>query len=339
MKKRIAALLALVMAFALCSCGGPANSGSASQTPANPSGGSTQTSFPAKQITVVCPYAAGGASDVISRLYAAAMDTELGSSVIVENKTGASGAIGFEAGANAAPDGYTITYVSAEVTTLAAMGYTKIVPADYIFLGRVMMIPACLVVRADSDWNTLDDFMAAAKERPGEVTIANTGAGSFYHMGALKLEQAGGVTFNHVPFADGAATATAALLGGSVDSLCVGSSEVLNYVQSGEFKLLAVLSEDRCSTFPDAPTAIEQGYNASSSTWGAFVVPKGTPDDVVKILRDATEVAINSDDMKEALSSRGFEHAYVAGDEFQSLAEQLCVENSAIIEEFGLATG
>lgn len=375
MKKSIALLLALAMAFALCACGGTtgnsADSNDAAETTSGDSNDAAETTsndtaeatdndkdasaeteeeesgeaeaavtdFPTKQITVICPYAAGGASDVISRLYAAAMETDLGVSVIVENQTGASGAVGFEAGANAEADGYTITYVSAEVTTLAAMGYSEIVPEDYIFLGRAMMIPACLVVKADSEWETLDDFIAYAKDHPGEVTVANTGSGSFYHMGALKLEQAADVTFNHVPFSDGAATATAALLGGSVDSLCVGSSEVLTYVQSGEFKILAVLSDERCATFPDAPTAAEQGYDASSSTWGAFVVPEGTPDDVVDVLRAATEVAINSDDMKEALESRGFEHAYIAGDEFQGIAEQLCVENSAIIKEFGLEIG
>ena len=323
MKKLFAAILSLGMLFGLCACGDRSKV--------------TDAEFPTKQISVICPYGAGGASDVISRLYAAGMESTTGVSVIVENKTGAGGAVGFEAAANASPDGYTLGYVSAEITTLKALGNTDVSPEDFIFLGRVMQIPTCVIVTKDSPYQTLQDLIDAAAANPSSVSVGTTNAGSFYHIGSLKLEQAAGVKFNHVPYAEGAASTIAALMGGEINAATVGASECKSNVDSGEFRLLAVLADERCATFPDAPTAKELGYDAVSSTWGAFVCPKGTPDEIVTILRQATESAINSDDMKTTLAERGFEHAYIAGEEFQTIAEQLAVDNAKIIEEFDLA--
>jgi len=323
MKKHLALVLGVLLVFSLAACSKGAIS----------SGGK----FPSKQITVVCPYAAGGASDTISRLYAAAMQEKTGVSVLVENKTGAGGAVGFEAGASAEANGYTITYLSAEITTIKAMGNSAASPADFIFLGSVMKIVPVIAVPANSKWNTLKDYIDAAKAAPGQITCGTAGSGNFYHIGALQLMESAGIKLNMVPFNDGAASAIAALLGDNVDSVCVGTSEALSYVLSGQFKLLAVLSEERSTTFPDVPTATELGYPSSSYTWGAFAVPKGTSVDVVDTLRKATEIALNTDEMKATLKKRGFEHYYVPGDEYQTIAEQLCVKNSALIKQYSLA--
>ncbi len=340
MKKFLAMILALCMVFALCACGqsaAPAQEPAAADAAPTEEAAAPAVDFPTKQISVICPYGAGGASDVISRLYAAGMETATGVSVIVENKTGAGGAVGFEATANAAADGYTLGYVSAEITTLKTLGNTDVAPEDFIFLGRVMQIPACVIVTKDSPFETLQDLIDAAKVEDAAVSVGTTNTGSFYHIGSLKLEQAAGVKFNNVPYAEGAASAIAALMGGEVDAATVGASECKSNVDSGEFRILAVLADERCATFPDAPTAKELGYDAVSSTWGAFVCPKGTPDEIVAILREATEAAINSEDMKNTLVERGFEHAYIPGAEFQTIAEQLTVDNAQIINDFDLA--
>ncbi len=346
MKKFLAMILALSMVFALCACGTAAPAApAATAAPAEPAAPAEEAAepaapavdFPTKQFTIICPYAAGGASDVICRLYAEALQEKTGLSVIVENRTGAGGVVGFQAGLDAAHDGYTITYVPFEITTVNAMGYTDITPADFTFLGKVMQIPATIVVPATSEFETLDDLLAYAKEHPGELTIGNAGAGSSYHQGALKLEKAAGVTFNHIAFTEGAAPCAAALLGGSIMAAALGGSEVKSYVESGEFRLLAVLSQDRVSTFPDAPTAVEQGYDAVAGTWGAFVVPNDISADIVAILRDLSTTCIDSQDLKDALVERGFVHDYVPGAEWEATVADMFVENSALIKEFGLA--
>lgn len=334
MKKFLALSLALAMAFTLAACG---NNGSSASASSGSSSGSNSSGFPSKQITVICPLGAGGASDTISRLFAASLQDETGVSVVVENKPGAGGGVGLEAIASSDPDGYTIGYIPAEVTTVKAMGNATVTPEDFTFLGSAMKISALIAVPADSKWNSLDEYIADAKANPGSITIGTAGVGNAYELGLLQMMKSAGIELNVVNFSDGTAAAITAMLGGNVESATVGTSEALSYVQSGQFKLLAHLSAERSTIFPDVPTATELGYDCNGQSWGAFAVPAGTPDDVVEILREASKAAITSDSMKDTLAERGFDEYYVPGDEFQSTAQDMCVTNSAVIADFNLS--
>ena len=337
MKKILALALAAAMSLTLVTCGGsktPAASGSAS------SGGSSSAEtvdFPGnKQVSLIVPYSAGGASDTVARIYASELEQSLGTSIVVSNVTGASGAIGLEQVRNSNPDGYTIAYMPVESTMLKALGFTDLSTDDFRFIGRAMTIPAAVTVRADAPWDTFEDFINYAKEHPGEIQVGNSGTGSIWHIAAASIEKECGVQFTHVPF-DGAAPAVAALLGGNIQAVTVSPSEVKNNVDSGDFKVLCVLGESRSSVVPDVPTAQELGIDITIQGWGGFAVPKDTPQAVIDILEKASETAINSDSVKKTLADRGYEHAYLSGSDMDQKASEELAYYSELIPELGIA--
>ena len=337
MKKILALALAAAMSLTLVACGGsktPAASGSAS------SGGSSSAEtvdFPGnKQVSLIVPYSAGGASDTVARIYASELEQSLGTSIVVSNVTGASGAIGLEQVRNSNPDGYTIAYMPVESTMLKALGFTDLSTDDFRFIGRAMTIPAAVTVRADAPWDTFEDFVNYAKEHPGEIQVGNSGTGSIWHIAAASIEKECGVQFTHVPF-DGAAPAVAALLGGNIQAVTVSPSEVKNNVDSGDFKVLCVLGESRSSVVPDVPTAQELGIDITIQGWGGFAVPKDTPQAVIDILEKASETAINSDSVKKTLADRGYEHAYLSGSDMDQKASEELAYYRELIPELGIA--
>lgn len=272
MKKILALALAAAMALSLVACSKPASNSSSSSA----SKGNT-VDFPGnKQISLIVPYSAGGASDTTARIYAAELEKALGATIVVSNVTGASGAIGLEQVRNANPDGYTMAYMPVESTMLRSLGFTDLSTDDFKFVGRAMTIPAAVTVRADAPWNTFQEFVDYAKEHPGEIQVGNSGTGSIWHIAAASIEDKCGIEFTHVPF-DGAAPAVAALLGGNIQAVTVSPSEVKNNVDSGDFKVLCVLGEGRSSVVPDVQTATEMGIDITIQGWGGFAVPKDTP--------------------------------------------------------------
>ena len=337
MKKILALALAAAMSLTLVACGGsktPAASGSAS------SGGSSSAEtvdFPGnKQVSLIVPYSAGGASDTVARIYASELEQSLGTSIVVSNVTGASGAIGLEQVRNSNPDGYTIAYMPVESTMLKALGFTDLSTDDFRFIGRAMTIPAAVTVRADAPWDTFEDFVNYAKEHPGEIQVGNSGTGSIWHIAAASIEKECGVQFTHGPF-DGAAPAVAALLGGNIQAVTVSPSEVKNNVDSGDFKVLCVLGESHSSVVPDVPTAQELGIDITIQGWGGFAVPKDTPQAVIDILEKASETAIDSDSVKKTLADRGYEHAYLSGSDMDQKASEELAYYSELIPELGIA--
>jgi len=261
--------------------------------------------YPDKQITVVCPYGAGGASDTTSRIYASMLQEAAGVPVIVDNRTGSNGAVGLTYGAQADPDGYTITYMPVESVINKFLGIGEVTTDDFAFIGLAMTIPAAITVRADSEWNTFEDFLAYAKENPGDITVGNSGTGSIWHIAAAAVEDNCGVELDHIPYPDGAASAIAGLLGGEIDAVAVSAAEVSTYVADGQLKTLVILGSNRCSAeaLKDVPTAAELG---------AAIVDK---------LVALSETAINSDSMKELLASKGFEHSYKNGADTNAYAK------------------
>jgi tripartite-type tricarboxylate transporter receptor subunit TctC len=292
--------------------------------------------FPTKQITIVVPYDAGGASDTMTRVFAPEFSNALGNaSVIVENRSGGTGAVGLEYVKNSAADGYTLLYLEITATMIKYLGYTDVSAGVFIMLARTHVQPAAITVKADSKWNTLDDFIAYAKENPGKVTIGNAGTGSAWHVSAVYFGQKTGCEFTHVPF-NGGAPAAAALMGGNVDCAVTSVSEVQSGVESGDLKILAVLGDERTAVYPDVPTAKELGYDVSFYAWGGFAVPVGTPDAVVKILAEAASKAANSDAIKTICQERGFDFAYLGMDDAQAFKESEMAKFAEVIPALDL---
>lgn len=283
--------------------------------------GSAESTFPNKQITIVCQANPGGSSDLNCRTIAPGMESTLGVPVTVENRPGAGGGIGISYVAAAKPDGYTIAHLPLDIAQLKPAGNAEVTPEDFRFLARVSYHPAAIAVKADSPIKTIEDFIAAAKANPGKITVGNSGTGAVWHLAAAQFEQAAGITLNHIPF-EGAAPSITALMGGHIDAICASAAEVRSQVQSGDLRLLVVFSEERFGLFPEVPTAKESGVDVNVLCWLAFGVPKDTPDDVFNVLLDAMRKSYNSETYQSMLSSNGYVPGWMEPAEIQAYAMQ-----------------
>lgn len=242
--------------------------------------------FPAKEVQIIVPYAPGGATDLIFRALAASSQKYLGKAVVVVNRPGGGGAIGFTEAAQAKPDGYTLVTVITPVTILPHQVKTAFNYQSFEPIINVVLDPGMFQVRADSPWKTLPEFLDYARKNPGMITVGNSGAGGGVHLIALAFEKAAGVRFNHIPFAGGGPSVTA-LLGGHVNAVSVSPPEGIPQVKAGTLRIIALFADKRMADFPDVPTVREQGIDFSMSQWRGLAAPKGTPPEAIKVLHEA----------------------------------------------------
>ncbi|MEJ5228439.1 MAG: tripartite tricarboxylate transporter substrate binding protein [Pseudothermotoga sp.] len=275
--------------------------------------------YPDKPITFIIQAAPGGASDMTSRTITAIAQEILGVPITCTNITGASGAIAMKKLQTSKPDGYTMGYVPVELSMVKALGFADFGPEDFDLLMRIMVIPAAVTVRSNAPWKTIQEFIDYVKSHPGTVTVGNSGPGSIWHIAALSLEKAIGTKLVHVPF-DGAAPAVAALMGGHITAVTVSPTEVRSGVESGQLRILAVLSDERSPLFPDVPALKELGYDVSVAAWGGLALPKGVDPQVYKTLADAFKKAYDSEEFQKFLKDRGMTPAYLDGEQFKAFA-------------------
>jgi len=267
--------------------------------------------FPTKEVQIVIPYAAGGATDLVFRALAASSQKHLGKAIVVVNRPGGGGAVGFTEAMQARPDGYTLVTAITPLTILPHQVKTAFTYRDFEPIINVVLDPAMFQMRADAQWKTLPELLDYAKKNPGMVTVGNSGAGGGVHLIALAFEKAVGVQFNHIPFAGGGPSVTA-LLGGHIHAVSVSPPEGIPHVKAGKLKIMALFSEKRMADFPNVPTVREQGIDFSMSQWRGLAAPKGTPPDIVKKLHDAFRKGMedpaflkNAADMSVTLSYLG----------------------------------
>jgi tripartite-type tricarboxylate transporter receptor subunit TctC len=289
--------------------------------------------FPTKPIELVVPYPAGGGTDVLGRAFAQAAVKHLPQSLIVMNKPGASGAIGWADVLNGKPDGYKMVLLATDLMTQPNIGYTKITYEDFTPIARLNYDPAAITVRADAPWNTAEEFVAAAKK--GDFRIGNGGNGSTWHLAAAAIEDKTGARFNHIPYA-GAAPAILALLGGHLDAITVSAAETYAHVAAGKLKTLAVMSDQRIKGFENVPTLKEKGMDISIGTWRGLAVHKATPPDVVATLRTATARTANEPSLREALDKQNMGYAYADGDQFGAVMAKDHAFYKALIQRLGI---
>jgi len=267
--------------------------------------------FPAKEVSIIIPYAPGGATDLVFRALANSSQKYLGKAVVVVNRAGGGGAVGFTEAAQARPDGYTLASVITPVTILPHQVKTAFTYQSFEPIINVVLDPAMLQVRADAPWKTLQEFLGYAGKNPGMITVGNSGAGGGVHLIALAFEKAAGVKFNHIPFAGGGPSVTA-LLGGHVHAVSVSPPEGIAHVKAGKLRIIALFSENRMADFPNVPTVREQGIDFGMSQWRGLAAPRGTPPQVIKLLHDAFKKGMedpafvrNAADMSVALAYLG----------------------------------
>lgn len=277
--------------------------------------------FPTKEVQIIIPYAAGGATDLIFRALAATTQKYLGKAVIVVNRPGGGGTIGVTEVQQAKPDGYTLLSAITPLTILPHQVKTTFTYKDFEPIINVVKDPGMFLVKSDSPWKTLSEFLDYAKKNPGMITVGNSGAGGGVHLIALAFEKAAGVKFNHIPFAGGGPSVTA-LLGGHINAVSVSPPEGIEHVKAGKLRIIALFAEKRFELFPEVPTVKEQGVDFTMGQWRGLAAPKGTPPDVIKKLHDAFKKGMedpvfikNAKDMVVNLS-------YLGPEEFGKLMAQ-----------------
>ncbi|RYE59711.1 MAG: tripartite tricarboxylate transporter substrate binding protein [Hyphomicrobiales bacterium] len=266
--------------------------------------------YPGKPIELIVPASAGGGTDALSRLFAEVAKKALPQPFVVNNKPGASGAIGMSEVVAGRPDGYKLCMVIAEVTTLPNLGLAKFDYTKFEPIARLNADPAAITVRADAPWNTLEEFLASARKQPGEMKLGNAGSGSVYHLSAIGLEDKAGVKFNNIPYS-GAAPAVVALLGGHIDALDVSPAEVGPHVLGGKLKILGIMADERIAAFGSVPTFKERKIDLALGTWRGLAAPRGTPKAIIDVLRVTARKASEDPAFKEGLGKLNLGFAYL----------------------------
>ncbi len=267
--------------------------------------------FPAKDITLICPWSAGGGTDTIARALVKNAKKYFGVNVNVVNKTGGMGAIGMGAASTARPDGYTVGMITFQLSTYKSMGLAKLSYRDYNLIQLVNQSPAAISVAADSKWKDLKQLMDYAKKNPGIVTVGHSGAGGGWHLAIASVSVQNEIKFNYVPF-DGAAPTRTALIGGHIDCATTGIDEMLQLHQAGKVRILAVNNTTRHSLFPDVPTMEEAGFpNASPILdWRGLAAPKGVPQDKMDVLVKGFKGCFNDPEFQALAKKLGLPLVY-----------------------------
>jgi tripartite-type tricarboxylate transporter receptor subunit TctC len=242
--------------------------------------------FPTKEVQIIIPWAPGGATDLIFRALAATTGKYLGKAVVVVNRPGGAGAVGYTEAMQAKPDGYILVTAVTPLTILPHQVSTAFTYKSFDPILNVVDDPSMFMVRSDAPWKSLKEFLDYAKKNPNMITVGNSGAGGGVHLVALAFERAAGVKFNHIPFSGGGPSVTA-LLGGHVNAVSVSPPEGISQVQAGKLKIIALFAGKRLELFPDVPTVKEQGIDFAMGMWRGLAAPKGTPPEIIKRLNDA----------------------------------------------------
>jgi tripartite-type tricarboxylate transporter receptor subunit TctC len=264
--------------------------------------------YPARSITMVIPFAAGGPTDVLGRVVAARMSEVLGQQVVVENVGGAGGMTGSKRVATAAPDGYQVVLGTVGTHAQGQTLYKK--PqynsvAEFAPVALLAEVPIILTVRKDLPVKDFKEFVAYAKENQGKMQFGSAGAGSATHLGCVLLNYVLGTNITHVPYR-GTGPAMQDLQGGRIDFLCEIITTAKPQVDGGTVKALAIFDKARSPALPNLPTAAEQGTaNLEAYTWNALFLPKGTPEAVVKKLNAAAVEAMKTPAVRDRLSGLG----------------------------------
>ena len=263
--------------------------------------------FPSKPITMVMPYAPGGPGDVITRVFAAAMQKPLGQQIVVDNTAGASGAIGTAKVARAKPDGYTLLMIHVSHATNLAM--YKSLPYhpvdDFEPIGRATSGPMLIAARNGFPAKNLAEFVAYAKTHADKISLAHAGVGSASHLCGLMLMNALGVKFNDIPY-KGTGPALNDLLGGQVDLLCDQTSGTVPSIKAGKIQAYAAAGRNRIPSLPDMPAMAEAGVQGMdiNISFGLYA-PKGTPKPVLDKLSMALQAAVVDPDVRQRLEAMG----------------------------------
>ncbi|MCX7273603.1 MAG: tripartite tricarboxylate transporter substrate binding protein [Burkholderiales bacterium] len=298
-----------------------------------------QDVYPTRPVTLIVPFPPGGVADTVGRPVAEAMSRLLGQPVLVENKAGAGGGVGMAQVARARPDGYTLLMALSSVTIIPeADKVLERVPMyqlqQLVPIARFTADPTVLVVRADSPWKTLAEFLADARVRPGAITFGSSGTYGTMHVPIEMLKQASATFMLHVPYT-GAGPAVVGLLGGQVEALATGPSTIVQLVRAGRLRALAHWGEGRLAALPEVPSLKELGYSVGFTQWAGLFAPAGTPEPVVARLREVARRAAEDERVVRTIATAGTPMQYLDAPEFARFVQADAAVMAAVVRRIG----
>lgn len=299
-----------------------------------------QDAYPSKPVAVVVPFSPGGISDVIGRPFLFSLGKVLKQSFVVENRPGAGGGVGMSYAARAKPDGYTLMVALSSISAIPASDRLFGRPPSYEIkqfapVALISADPAFLVVRADSPWKTVKDFVDAAKANPGGIPYGSTGNYGTMHVGMEMFANAAGIKLNHIPYGGGGQQ-VASIVGGQTQAITQLPATIAGHVAGGRLRPLATFAPARVAGYPDVPTMKELGYtDVEYFVWTGFFAPAGTPAEVLNTLRRGTREVMQDPDFKAAMEKLRAPIVYKDADEFQAYLEADAKRLTAVIQKIG----
>jgi len=266
--------------------------------------------YPSRPIRMIVPFPAGGGSDSTARILSQRLSDRLKQTIVIENRTGAGGAIGTEFAARAAPDGYTLLLGSAsEIVMLPAVATNLSFDPlkDFVAIGRVADVPLLLVIHPALPVTSTKELIALARKRPGEINFGSAGNGSTSHLSMALFNSLTGIKMVHVPY-KGSVQATTDLVAGTLQAGTNTMPASLPFVKAGRLRALAITTPKRSPLLPEVPTVAESGVPGFEVTlWTGLFAPTGTPKDIIAQLGRETESVLQMPETREALAKLGSE--------------------------------
>ncbi len=295
-----------------------------------------QAQYPNKPIRVIVPWPAGGPSDTLARVVTSKTGELLGQTMVIDNRVGASGVIGTEFVAKAAPDGYTLFWPIANHTTNHLMFKVSYDPIkDFAPVGQVARSSYMLLVHPDLPVKTVKELVDYIKARPGKLAYASAGNGTLQHLGMELFKREAGLDLLHVPY-KGSAPAITDILGGQIQITFESTTAVMGHVRSGKLRPIAVSTLKRIPALPDLPTLAESGYPGFEVVGFAGVLaPAGTPPEVVATLNAAFNKALMAPEVREKMGSMGVEPAGSSPEQFRAFLQGEIPKYAKILRESG----
>lgn len=332
MKRRskfISLIIVLSLIFTLTACSGATKS----QT----SNGTKELKFPEKPIELIVPYAAGGGTHLAAELLSPEAQEYLGQPLNIVCKPGAGGAVGASYVAQSKADGYTLLYATVALPTSLYMSDVEYEQDDFVGVAMASDIPQVLAVRADAPYNTAEELVEWAKANPGKFTWGFPGVGSSLHLTGANALNAMGITdlTKEVPF-DGTAEGVAAVLGGHISAVSCFTTSLSEQIKAGQVKIIGIQAKERMKEYPDIPTFLEQGYDATLTSWRGVFAPKDTPKEVLDYLDKAIGEIIATDSYLKRAVDLGEGRVYQNSADFTKTYNDQCVLIEQVVEELGL---
>jgi tripartite-type tricarboxylate transporter receptor subunit TctC len=300
---------------------------------------SVAQNYPARPITLIVPWGAGGGTDATARIIGSLLEKDLGQPVTVVNRTGGSGVVGHAAIASAQPDGYTIGLATVEIGMMHWQGLTDLTSASYTPIGLVNADPAGVQVRADSPYKTVNELLAAIKANPGKFKASGTGQGGIWHLaiaGLLRDQKIDPAALPWVP-SNGAAPGLQDMVAGGIEVAPVSLPEARSLIDAGKVKSLAIMNDKPSALYPNVPTLKAAiGSDWTMAAWRGIVAPKGLPAPVRDKLAEAVRKVAASKEYNEFMASRGFGVIYAGPDDFAKFMVKSNTELGATMKAVGL---